>query len=109
MQAALPELPQLYVPDVDALDRTCTTVQDSKQGIRLIEVVGAPGRGALTLIEVSAMVVFAVGLTPVTAGRQADCCYSRGAACRHDLTLGDRILCTVSGTRQCAPLQVLMC
>ena len=46
VQAALPELPQLYVPDVDSLDQTCTKMQDSKQGIRLLEVVGAPGRGA---------------------------------------------------------------
>ena len=50
MQAALPELPQLYVPDVDTLDHTCGKVQDSKQGIRLLEVVGTPGRGALPLI-----------------------------------------------------------
>lgn len=50
IQAALPDLPHLYVPDVDSLDQMCTKLQDYKAPIRFLEIVGAPGRGKLTLL-----------------------------------------------------------
>jgi len=57
IQSALPELPQLYVPDVDSLDLLCTRLQDVSKPIRLLEVVGQPGRGrSLSLLSPSSMI-----------------------------------------------------
>ena len=50
IQAALPKLPQLYVPDVESLDQMCTKLQDRQAPIRFLEIVGAPGRGKLALL-----------------------------------------------------------
>ena len=50
IQSALPELPQLYVPDVDSLDYMCSKVQDVENPVRFLEIVGAPGRGGLGFV-----------------------------------------------------------
>ena len=45
IQSALPELPQLYVPDIDSLDQMCSKLQASSLPVRFLDIVGGPGRG----------------------------------------------------------------